>query len=263
MPNANVTIVPKHYPKANDGNQLAGSNSKEVIRTSKHYLLAGIIRIFNVGPNVWTQSMGGLGSFTVPAFDPENPFAIEVDGKTRTFPCSQPLEISRIFPEGYHIDMNKMAEVDTDGEELARSIIGVGRFQSPSSDLRRFGVFIAEGEYPTNREIREAEQKLREHRLRLVAEASEFFQQGPNAAVNITKEHRDAAVATGNGKLQWVRGAVEMHSCPACGNSVTPEVAICSACRTVLNEEKVKQLRIPGYEYLWKPEPKTPNAAKS
>lgn len=243
--------------------EIADRNRKTVIRTSPHYQKAGKVRIWNVGPWSWAQSMGGLGTFTIPGFDPEKPFTVEVDGKERVFQCSEPLDIWRSFPEGYHLDMNKMAEVETDGEELANSICGIGRFQTPSSDMRRFGVFISAGDYPTTKEIAEANRRLKDYRLALVAEGSAFYQQGPNAAVNITEQHRDAAVATGNGKLPWVRMSVEMATCPACMSPLNPEAAICLSCKTVVSEEKVKALKIPGYEYLWKPEPKAPNAARS
>jgi hypothetical protein len=244
--------------------QLASRNSKTVIRTSPHYQKAGKVRIFNVGPWVWTQGMGGLGSFTIPAYDAKNPFTVEEGegekAKERSFECSQPLDIWRAFPEGYHIDMNKMAEVETDGEELARSIVGVGRFQAPTSSLLRFGVFIAAGDTPTKREILEANERLRAHRLTLVEEANALHQSGPQAAENITKPHRDAAIATGNGKLPWVRGAVEMATCPACMNPLNPEAAICLGCKTVVNEEKVKALKIPGYERLWEKQTVKPEA---
>lgn len=246
--------------------ELAARNSKTVIRTSPHYQKAGKVRIFNVGPWVWTQAMGGLGSFTVQAYDPKRPFTVKGESKgekSRTFECSEPLEIWRSFPEGYHIDMNKMAEVETDGEELAKSIVGTGRFQAPGSSLLRFGVFIAADDLPTEEEIATANQRLREYRLALVAEASALHQQGPQAAENIADQHRAAAIATGNGKLPWVRGATEMATCPACMSALNPEAAICLGCKTVINEEKVKALKIPGYEHLWKPQPKNANQATS
>jgi hypothetical protein len=221
--------------------ELSSKNDKIIIRTAGNHKQLGTIKIFNVGPDTHTIGMGGLGTFTIPACE---------DGE----PVSEPLELWRQFPEGYHLDMNKMAELVIDGREIAESIVGCGKFQTPSSDLRPKGVFIAAGDEPTRKEIDAAKAALRKYDLLLVEQANQFHQAGPNQWENIqTRTHRAAAIRTGNGDLPWVRGAVQMSKCNVCGSTLDPDAAICIGCKSVVpgKEDIVIKARVPGYEHLW------------
>lgn len=233
--------------------ELAARNSKIVERAPLDYKELGTYKIFNVGPWSWPVSMGGLGTFTIPKYDPKKPFTVGKGKDKESFACSEPLEIWKLFPEGKHIDMNKMAEVFNRGEDIAKSIVGIGQFQNRQASLERYGVFIAAGDVPTEEELAEANRRFEEYDLALINEADEFYQ--ANQHDNIGKQHREAAMRRGQDELVWVRGKGKMNKCPACKTTVDPDAAICLGCKTVLNEEKVKALKVPGYERLWQKQP--------
>jgi hypothetical protein len=227
--------------------EISAKNDKIIMRTAGNYKELGTYKIFNVGPDSHLISQGGLGAFTIPGC-PDDELV------------SEPLEIWKAFPEGYHLDMNKMAEVINDGMEIAKSIVGCGKFTHPSSDLRLQGVFIAAGDEATRKEIENAKALRRKWDLMLVEQANQFHQAGPNQWENIqTNLHRKAAIRTGNGNLPWVRGAVQMSKCTICGNTLDPDASICVGCKSVVpgKEDVVIKARVPGYEHLWKKEPRS------
>ena len=219
--------------------ELRGRNSKIIERSDVDYKSMGHIYIYNVGPHRWNIGRGGLGEFIIPPC----PEGAEV---------SPPLKIMRMYPEGKHLDMNKMAEILQDGMKLAIDIVGYSPHRSKGADLRKFGVFIAVGDQPTKGELTEARERLHRHYLDMVQEANQAYMAGPRDAQDvISGEHRKAAVATNNGDLPWVTGAQKMSKCPVCKSQVDPEAAICVACKAVLDVAVVIANRVPGYEHLW------------
>lgn len=108
--------------------ELQQFNQKHIERADESYKDLGTIKIFNVGAESHVVSMGGLGLFTIPAC-PSN----------RIY--SEPLEIWKLFPEGYNVDMTKMKEDLINGYAIAEGIVAYGKFSHPSSDRRRHGAF--------------------------------------------------------------------------------------------------------------------------
>src|ERR1039457_2487452 len=145
--------------------ELRAKNAKIIIRAPEILKQVGTVHIWNVGPNSHTVGMGGLGSFTIPDCKPGH----EV---------SKPLDIAKFFTETVHQDMQKMVELVSEGIEVAKSVVGIGKFQSKSSDLRRFGVFISADEKPSKEEIAAAKAQLYEWYLHLVDESNQFLQAG-------------------------------------------------------------------------------------
>lgn len=94
---------------------------------------AGTVKIFNVGPRIHDVAMGGLGKFLIQACPEKRAY-------------SEPLEIWKQYPEGKNDDMNKMSLRLLDGYRVAESIVSYGPYTDPTSDLRKWGVFVCGAE---------------------------------------------------------------------------------------------------------------------
>lgn len=108
------------------------SNQKQIERADESYLDLGTVKIFNVGPMPYVIGLGGLGLYTVPACPPGRIF-------------SKPLEVWKMTPEGYNVDMNKMAERLVNGWAIAEAIVGYGQQMHESTDMRKMGIFTCGG----------------------------------------------------------------------------------------------------------------------
>jgi hypothetical protein len=110
--------------------QLQAISQKHVEQLEIDHTEQGTVKIFNIGPLSHKSGQGGLGEFLVPKC-PEN----------RAY--SKPLEIWKQFPEGRGTDdMHKIALRLLDGHAIAEAIVSCGKFCDPSSDLRKWGVFV-------------------------------------------------------------------------------------------------------------------------
>lgn len=206
---------------------------------------ANRIYIFNVGKRQWDCPSGNLGMFFVPACP---------DGAR----CSGPLRyddkegLPGTFFHTTVVDTGIMAMNETDGMDLARDLIGVGAFKDKSSDLTRFGVFIAAGKVPTEAELEAAEEKRDAEYGRLIQQADQFFEvnggmetQNGHTVSNIQKHHVDAVKALGLDR-PWARKNRKMETCGDCGQPVLPGAARCpnAGCGAILDEEKAR-IRFP------------------
>lgn len=108
------------------------SNQKQIERADESYLDLGTVKIFNVGPMPYVIGLGGLGLYTVPACP-----------QGRIY--SRPLEVWKMTPEGYNVDMNKMAERLVNGWAIAEAIVGYGQQMHESTDMRKMGIFTCGG----------------------------------------------------------------------------------------------------------------------
>lgn len=109
--------------------ELQSMNQKHVELLDEEYKDLGKVYIFNVGPEEWSMPMGGLGTFRIPSCPEDRIYSLPMD------------DIWKMHPEGYNVDMQKIVERPTNGWGIAEAIVGYGKFCTPSSDLRRFGVF--------------------------------------------------------------------------------------------------------------------------
>ena len=220
--------------------ELRAMNRKDVYELPDELKIAGQpIFIFNISPFKFQRSMGSYGQWTI-------------------HPCpegemySKPTEVPYITNDPIHVDMFQMAHRHDSGRKLAADILGVGQFHAPDEDLTRWGVFIAAGEKPTSDELKAARKKLNRTMDMLIQEADQYWNQGPQAYVNITDMHRLAAKERHQITKPWARAVVEMTVCHICGSQLNPEAAICPICKTVIDEARVIEAKVPGYEHLWK-----------
>ena len=282
--------------------QAQEKNQKHVEPLDVDYRLAGTVKIFNVGPDLHHVAMGGLGQFLIQGCPEGKPF-------------SSATEIWKQYPEGKNDDMQKMSIRLLDGYRVAESIVSYGRFTDPTSDLRKFGVFVCgasktvqlpdqnvqkilagelndflrlhpgsvlvpdrkatsaaieaarkaghEGtneeiikaienaDLPTEQELEEANRRLNDWCMELVAIANGYYQS--NNLIEIQKLHRWAAERTNNTGLPWVKGSVLMKKCEGCGLPVDPDAAICNNpnCGNVFKPEVVIARKLRAYRHLW------------
>jgi len=219
--------------------QMANLNKKVIDKIPEKMLKQGKpIKIYNVGPWLWIRPMGSLGTFTIPACPPGAEY-------------SPPLEIPYVLPETVpHEASNwKMTTRFEDGMDVALGILGEGPFQSKEQGWRRFGVFVAAGEKPTEAEIEAAEECLRKYRTEQVQEADNLWNQGPLHYASIVAEHRDAAIALGV-EREWLKPIKETIECPGCGARVNPNIAIHAlqqgGCGVIINEQKYRSMKWAG-----------------
>lgn len=226
--------------------EIRARNQKDVFELPPELQVLGLsVKIFNVGPMKHQRSMGSYGQWLIHACEPGRPYSIAT-------------EVPYITNDPVHIDMSQMAYRHDSGRKLAMDILGVGQFHTPGEDLSKWGVFVAETDEPTEIELRRAHAKLNKTYDYLIEEADAYWNQGPSEYKNVTDMHRMAARERGQMNKPWARGVVEMTSCPICFAQINPEAAICNGCRTVIDEQRVIQAKVPGYEYLWRPRKITP-----
>ena len=219
--------------------ELREKNRKDIFELPPELSTMGKpIKIFNVGPMRHQRSMGSYGQCTIHPCEEGQPHSIAT-------------EVPYITNDPVHLDMFQMAHRHDSGRKLALDILGVGQFHTPSENIEMWGVFVAEGDEPTEEELKKARARLNRTYDQLMAEADNYWNQGPSEYKNVTEMHRLAAKARGQMNKPWARGVVEQTKCTICATQIDPGAAICPACKTVIDPKKVKAARVPGYEYLW------------
>lgn len=226
--------------------ELRSKNMKDVFELPLELRILGKpVLIFNVGPMRFQRSMGSYGQWTIHPCDEGQPY-------------SRPTEVPYITNDPVHVDMFQMAHRHDSGRKLANDVIGVGQFHTPSEDLSHWGVFVAEGDIPTEEELKKARKTLNKTYDRLIAEADTYWNQGPSEYKNVTDIHRLAAKTRGQKNKPWAREVDELAACNICGSQLSPSAAICPVCKNVIDEDRVIKARLKGYEHLWRKPAKTP-----
>lgn len=195
------------------------------------------VYIFNVGPWSFNQSMGSLGNFYIPACLPDAEY-------------SAPLKIKGILQEPYPEGDGQMKMLNPEeGRTVAMQILGIGPHLNPRNALIRYGVFLADGPVPTQKELDDARAKLTDYFRALVAEADAAFSQGPKTLNDLLSNgdgrHYMAARKIGRTIAQspWIGNAtqeVNRQECPNCGEPYRLGIAECPKCGDILDMEKYK-----------------------
>jgi len=130
------------------------------------------------------------------------------------------------------------------GKDFAKSMIGLGRGQSPSNALTHQGVFVAEGEKPTAQELEEAHAKLKAYCEQVVRQIADIYQTDRKAFSQIVrpKVHFVAARVLGRDNAvdsPWMTQAAPQGrtKCKGCGEVNDPDVAICKGCKGIINAD--------------------------
>lgn len=103
-------------------------------------------------------------------------------------------------------------------------------------DLHDHGVFVCAGARPSPEELAASSSRRDAYYHRLVSEGDTMWARG-HSFREISDLHRRAAIALGV-EREWAYVPTHMAECPACGERVKPEVAVCKHCGAILDAEK-------------------------
>jgi hypothetical protein len=118
-------------------------------------------------------------------------------------------------------------------EDLAREI------NSDGGESSYFGVFVCEGAVPSEEELADARERLAQFYASLVNSADKQWERTHNVAF-ISDLERRAARALRLEK-DWSYEPTMRNECPACGERLRPNVAVCRTCGAVLDRAKAAQ----------------------
>jgi hypothetical protein len=118
-------------------------------------------------------------------------------------------------------------------EDLAREINADGGENS------YFGVFVCAGDEPDMDELAEARERLALFYASLVSSADKQWERTHSVALISDLERRAAREL--RLEKDWSYEPTMRHECPACGERLKPNVAVCRTCGAVLNREKAAQ----------------------
>jgi len=118
-------------------------------------------------------------------------------------------------------------------EDLAREINADG------GESSYFGVFVCAGDEPDAEELAEARERLQLFYASLVNSADKQWERTHNVAFISDLERRAAREL--RLEKDWSYEPAMRNECPACGERLKPNVAVCRTCGAVLNREKAAQ----------------------
>lgn len=198
------------------------------------------VHIFNVGPWPLLVNTGSTGSFLIPACPEGNPY---VELLVRDANGNDVPPISYIMDELYPQSEDEYRRLQERGKDFARSMIGLGRGQSPGNALTHQGVFVANGEKPTKAELEEAHALLRLYCEGVVRQIADIYQTDRKAFSQIVrpKVHFVAAHYLNLDNpvdSPWMTSAAPKgrKKCELCGEVVDPDVAMCKQGH-IINED--------------------------
>jgi hypothetical protein len=178
-----------------------------------------------------TRGTGAMGSVTVASVSDQDWYISRTHGVYHIPACKkgEPYAKLRIEPRGDMIDLgdNRRLPLSISAREIARDLL---------QDLQDHGVFLCEGDEPSDGELGEARTRREGFHHKLVAEADVMWARG-HSFREISDLHRRAAIALG-AEREWAYVPVKLSDCPACGEKVKPGVAVCRHCSAILDEEK-------------------------
>jgi hypothetical protein len=118
-------------------------------------------------------------------------------------------------------------------EDLAREINADG------GESSYFGVFVCEGAEPTPEELEEARERLDLFYRTLVSTADKQWERTHNVVFISDLERRAAREL--KFEKEWSYEPQQRIDCPACGEKLRPNVAVCRVCGAVLDRAKAAQ----------------------
>ena len=195
------------------------NESRELVNREDRAVLA------NISGEAFFSNQATLGSYTVPARA-----------------AGQAYSLSSVFGRTELFDMgdDRKGEKYWSAKQIAQSVIGE---HNPDADLRRFGVFLCQGERPTEDELRAAQTRQDAFFLDQIQQADLLYSRAPQRPDSITDVQRRAARALGIDR-PWVVKMAAMSECPACGGTVKAGAAVCRYCGVILDEAKAAKFGI-------------------
>lgn len=144
-------------------------------------------------------------------------------------PQSEPYALLLIRARGDAIDLgdNRRFPFITSAREIAEDLL---------QDLRDHGIFVCTGARPSAEELSAARDRRDAFYRQLVGDGDTMWARG-HSFREISDLHRRAALALGI-EREWAYVPSHLADCPACGEKVKPNVAVCKHCRAILDPEK-------------------------
>jgi len=191
--------------------------------------------ICNVGPWPYFVERGPLSVF-IPAYDKAN------DPKKLGYAMSAPMpEVRR---EAKIISENEFGYFEDDGRMVANDLIGVGFGMAPQNSLVQYGVFVPAGREATAAEVQAAREKLSLYVDRLIEEARDAYDKGPEERKNVITDRHLLAARTRGINEKWVhhQHTQESVQCQMCGSFNPAGIAMCK-CGSIIDPELYRKLK--------------------
>jgi hypothetical protein len=171
--------------------------------------------------------------FSAPASDITDP------NEQNAAPFDAPYALTRISARTGAIDLGDKRTLEFPisardiAEDLAREINADG------GEASYFGVFVCNEDVPSEDELAEARERLELFYASLVNSADKQWERTHNVAFISDLERRAARELSL--EKDWSYEPTMRNECPACGERLKPNVAVCRVCGAVLNREKAAQ----------------------
>ena len=194
--------------------------------------------ICNVGPWAYHIDRGSI-TVDIPAYDPKK----HENGYAKSEPMPELRRETKLTGGGGDQPL-EYDFVEDDGRQVAWDLIGVGFGLHPHNSLVQYGVFVPEGKIPTKAELDEARRNLSESYDRLIEEARDAYDKGPETRkAVISDRHLLAARAKGMHEA-WVHHQHTQQSvqCAMCGKFNPEGIAKC-ACGQIIDVDLYRRLQ--------------------
>jgi hypothetical protein len=208
-----------------------GANRREgaptVERLDERLLSGKDTFLFNIYSTEHNVNLGTAGQYYIPPC-PEGKEWVRS-------PTVVPGTVEDIYP--HFTDKEEYRSRAIVGDDVVKSILGIGAGQRAEEDIRRFGIFASKNEVPSKQELATAKAVLVKE---LQAEIREADQLSASADAKMRESAQNEkfyrAARYLNIKKTWLSESAEMTLCPFCSVAVGPTASICHGCNQVINQ---------------------------
>ena len=137
--------------------------------------------------------------------------------------------------------IERRKEFTFDAKQIADDICKQINSNGPG-DASFFGVFVCKGSEPTQQELEQHHNRLKNYFMQCVAAADAQWSSNPRHDLVSGVAKRGARWLKLNAEDHgWMVNFQVMADCPACGTRIKPGVAICKACGAILDAKKAAE----------------------
>lgn len=203
-------------------------------RTHGAFVVAGRVPSGQTRPSV--PNKPGQNANTAPQDDDSNVSTVAPYALTRISARTGAIDLGDKRTLEFPISARDIAE------DLAREI------NADSGDSSYFGVFVCAADEPDTDELAEARERLALFYASLVNSADKQWERTHNVAFISDLERRAAREL--RLEKDWSYEPTMRNECPACGERLKPNVAVCRTCGAVLNRERAAQFGLGAAEVM-------------
>lgn len=201
-------------------------------------MLEDVVHICNVGPWERVLDTASLKGYVIPAYDPAK------DELSLGYVMGPP--IPTVVRSAKIVNEDEYGYVEDSGIQVAEEAIGIGYMMPMRNAIVQEGFFVAKTNppKPTRDEVVAARAALDEYLNRLISDARDAYDKGPEERKAVISADRHLMAARIKGVDEpWVHHShtIQNVRCQMCGKHNPSGVAKC-ACGSILNVELYKQL---------------------